>query len=74
MDLILSRNKPSDKAGTVQPLEVEIVGAATCCSERLGNPTAFQLTAGTEVVVNVEMVLGSTASQSFTLTTSMARK
>lgn len=42
-------------------------------SERVGNPTSIKVTAGTEVIAHVEMRAGSTTSQSFTLTTSMAQ-
>ncbi len=62
------------QSGARPPLEVETVGVSPCCSERLGNPASIQLTAGTEVVVNVEMFLGSTASQSFSLKTTLAPK
>jgi hypothetical protein len=56
-------------------LEVEFVGGAgPCCSARLGNPTSIPVTAGTEVMANVEMARGSSASQSYTLNTSMARQ
>jgi hypothetical protein len=64
----------STQSGARPPLEVETVGVSRCCSERLGNPVSIQLTAGTEVVVNVEMVFGSTTSQSFTLNTTLAPK
>jgi hypothetical protein len=53
------------------PLEVETVDASSCCSERLENPTSIAMKAGTEIVVNVEMKLGSTTSQSFVINTSM---
>lgn len=62
----------SNQAGAHPPLEVETVGAPSCCSERIENPTSIPVTGGTEVVVNVEMVVGSTSSQSFTLKTSMS--
>ena len=73
-DGIMTLEALSTQGGAHPPLEVETVGAATCCSERLGNPTSIQVTAGTVVVANVEMVLGSTTSQSFSLNTSMARQ
>lgn len=60
------------QGGAHPPLEVETVGVSPCCSERMGNPTSIPVTAGTEVVANIEIFWGSTASQSFTLTTSMA--
>ena len=72
-DGIMTLEALSTQGGAHPPLEVETVGVSPCCSERKGNPTSIQVTAGTEVVVNVEMVLGSATSQSFTLTTSMAR-
>jgi hypothetical protein len=70
-DGVMTLEALSTQGGAHPPLEVETIGATTCCSERLGNPTSIQMTVGTEVVVNVEIVLGSTTSQSFTLTTSM---
>ena len=73
-DGVMTLEAVSTHGGTHPPLEVETVGAPLCCSERIGNPTSIQLTAGTEVVANVEMVLGSTISQSFTLSTSMSGK
>ena len=71
---VMTLEAVSTQGGAHPPLEVETVGVSPCCSERMGNPTSIQVTAGTEVVVNVEMVLGSTTSQSFTLNTSMARQ
>ena len=53
------------------PLEVETVDGSSCCSERLENPTSIAVTAGTEIIVNVEMKLGSTTSQSFVVNTSI---
>jgi Carboxypeptidase regulatory-like domain len=73
-DGVMTLEAVSTQGGAHPPLEVETVGVSPCCSERMGNPTSIPVTAGTEVVVNVEMVLGSTTSQSFTLTTSMARQ
>jgi hypothetical protein len=73
-DGIMTLEAVSTQSGAHPPLEVETVGVARCCAERLGNPTSIQVTAGTEVAVSVEMVLGSTTSQSFTLNTSMARR
>jgi hypothetical protein len=64
----------STQGGAHPPLEVEKFGGPNCCSERMGNPTSIQVTAGTEVIANVEMVSGSTTSQMFTLTTSLARQ
>jgi Carboxypeptidase regulatory-like domain len=54
------------------PLELEIVGANTCCS--LENPRAVWVAAGTELIASVEMPFGSNASQSFILNTSMSVK
>jgi hypothetical protein len=73
-DGIMTLEAISTQGGAHPPLEVETVGAPICCSERLGNPTSIQVTAGTEVLANVEIIWGSTASQSFTLTTSMAQQ
>jgi hypothetical protein len=73
-DGIMMVEAVSTQSGAHPLLEVETVGAARCCAERLGNPTSIEVTAGTEVNVSVEMVLGSTTSQSFTLNTSMARR
>ena len=58
---------------TRPPLEVETVGGSSCCFDRIENPTSVQVTAGTELVANVEMLSGSTTSRSFTLTTAMSR-
>jgi hypothetical protein len=74
IDGVMTLEAVATQGGAHPPLEAETVGGAgPCCSERLENPTSIQVTAGTEVVVHVEMVLGSTTSQSFTLTTSLAR-
>ena len=61
-------------AGGARPsLEVETGwGRPGCCSERLENPTAIKVTAGAEVIAQVQMSSSSTTIQSFTLTTSMA--
>jgi hypothetical protein len=72
-DGIMTLEAVSTQGGAHPPLEVETVGVLPCCSERMGNPTSIQVTVGTEVIANVEIVLGSTISQSFTLNTSMAR-
>jgi hypothetical protein len=74
---------PNDGAVTIEAvstldgahpqLEVEAVGVAPCCSERIGNPTTITVAAGTSIVVNVEMPSSSTSSQSFLVTTSPAR-
>ena len=73
-DGVMTLEAVSTQSGAHPPLEVETVGAPLCCSERMGNPTSIQVTAGTEVVAHVEMVSSSTISQSFTLSTSMAGK
>jgi hypothetical protein len=52
----------STQDGAHQRLEVETVGASPCCSERIGNPTTIQVTAGTVIVVNVEMLSSSTSA------------
>jgi hypothetical protein len=71
---------PADGAVTIEavsttdgvhpPLEVETVGVSPCCSERMGNPTTIRVTAGTLIVVNVEMAASSTSAQSFVVQTS----
>jgi hypothetical protein len=73
-DGVMTVEAVSTQAGAHPPLEVETVGALSCCSERLGNPTSIPVTGGTEVVVNVEMAVGSTSSQSFTMKTSMSSR
>ena len=74
---------PNDGAVTIEAvsthdgahprLEVETVGVSPCCSERIANPTTIQVTAGTVIVVNVEMLSSSTSAQSFVVTTSSPR-
>jgi hypothetical protein len=72
-DGVLTLEAVSTQDGTHPTLEVEAVGGAgPCCSERLENPTSIKVTAGTEVIVNVELPERATASQSFRLTTSMS--
>jgi hypothetical protein len=71
---------PSDGAVTIEaistedgshpPLEVETAGVSPCCS--MGNPTTIQVTAGTVIVVNVEMLSSSTSAQSFVVNTSLS--
>jgi hypothetical protein len=61
------------QGGTHPPLEVETVGTRPCCAERIANPTSIAVTAGTEVVANVEIIYGASLHQSFVLTTSLAR-
>jgi len=74
-DGVMTLEAVSTQDGARPSLEAETAGGdGPCCAERLENPTSIQVTAGTEVVVHVEMVLGSTTSQSFTLTTSLARQ
>ena len=61
------------EGGARPPLEVETGwGQRGCCSERLENPTSIKVKAGAEVIAQVEMAPSATASQTFTLTTSMA--
>ena len=71
-DGVITVEALSAQGGVRPPLEVEALGVSPCCSERMGNPTSIPVTAGTEVVVNVEMTLGSATSQSFVVNTSMA--
>ena len=71
-DGIMTLEALSTLGGAHPPLELEIVGGYICCSLR--NPTSIQVTAGTEVKVSVEMVLGSPASQSFVLNTTLVRQ
>jgi hypothetical protein len=71
-DGVITVEALSAQGGVRPPLEVEAVGVSPCCSERMGNPTSIPVTAGTEIVVNVEMTLGSTTSQSFVVNTSIA--
>ena len=52
-------------------LEVETVGFDHCCSERMGNPISIPVTAGTEVIANIEVPWGS-ISQTFVVNTWMA--
>jgi hypothetical protein len=61
----------STQDGAHPSLEVEVGGEPVDWS--LQNPKFFQVTAGTEVVVNVEMSAASITRQSFMLTTSMTR-
>jgi hypothetical protein len=60
----------STQDGAHPPLEVETGGLSPCCSERMGNPTTIRVTAGTVIVVNVEMLSTSTSPQSFVVKTS----
>lgn len=63
----------ASQGGAHPPFEVERVTSRCPCCERLENPTLMKVTAGTEVVANVEIPAGSTGSQSFMLATSFAR-
>jgi len=60
----------STQDGARPVLEVETVGVSPCCSERIGNPTTIQVTAGTTIVIHVEMPSSSTSAQSFVVNTS----
>lgn len=60
----------STRDGAHPPLEVEARGVSPCCSERIANPTTIQVSAGTVIVVNVEMLSSSTSAQSFVVNTS----
>jgi hypothetical protein len=71
---IMTLEALSTQAGARPGLEVETVGVSPCCSERMGNPISIPVTAGTEVVANVEMASGSAVSQSFVLNTSIVRQ
>jgi hypothetical protein len=73
-DGVMTLEAVAIQGGAHPPLEVEINSTPVNWAEPFPNPTSFPVTAGNEVVANVEMVLGSTTSQSFTLTTSMARR
>jgi hypothetical protein len=74
-DGIMTLEAVSPQDGARPVLEVETVGdnPGRFGDPTLGNPTSIQVTAGTEVVAHVEIVSGSTASQSFVLKTSMER-
>ncbi len=61
----------STQDGARPPLEVEVADEPVDWS--LQNPKSFQVAAGTEVAVNVEMSAASTTSQSFTVMTSITR-
>jgi hypothetical protein len=73
-DGVMTLEAVSTQGGAHPLLEVEAVRVSPCCSERIGNPTSIQVTAGTEVIASVEMIVGSTTGQSFTLSTSMSGK
>ena len=58
--------------GGERPLvAVETTNATVCCNARLENPTVLQVNAGIEIRVSVELPLGSTASRSFVVNTSL---
>jgi hypothetical protein len=60
--------------GAHPQVEAEAVNDAHCCTlENMGNPWSQQVTAGTEVIVNVEIQSNSATPQTFTLKTSMSR-
>ena len=71
-DGVMTLEAIATQGGARPPLiEVEIRDGPNCCYESMGNPTSIRVTAGAEFVASVEMVLGSTTSQSSTLKTSM---
>jgi hypothetical protein len=62
---------PAD-GGARPQLEVEVVsGNGPCCSAQLRNPTSLRVTAGTEILANVEMLWGSTTSRSLIVNTTL---
>jgi hypothetical protein len=70
-DGVMTVDALSTQDSTRPPLEVEIKGTPVDWSLR--NPKSpFQVTAGTEVVVHVEMASTSTTSQSFVVNTCLA--
>ena len=66
---VLTVEAASTGGGTRPPLEMELVHAWPCCGEQLGNPLSIEVSAGTEVQVNVEMPVSAQVSESFILTT-----
>jgi len=70
-DGVMTLDAVSTQDGTHPTLEVEALGGSPCCFERLENPTSLKVTAGMEVMVNVELPERATTSQSFRLTTSI---
>jgi hypothetical protein len=58
----------STRDGAHPPLEVEESPGGS--DARMGNPTTIQVSAGTVIVVNVEMPASSTSAQSFVVNTS----
>jgi hypothetical protein len=73
-DGVMTIEAVSTQDGTRPTLEVEAVGGSQCCGERLENPTSIKVTAGMEVIANVELPERATASHSFKLTTSMSER
>ena len=71
-DGVMTLEALSTQDASHPPLEVEVT-SPPCCFERMENPISIKVTAGTEVMVNVEMPESSTTSQSFRLTTSMSQ-
>ena len=55
--------------GTLAKIESEVFGEV-CCAESLDNPRRLKVSAGTDVVVNVEMPATSAVDQAFTVSTS----
>jgi hypothetical protein len=62
----------STESGKHARLEVEAISTTPCCAERIENPTSVQVRAGAEVLASVEIASSSSASESFTLFTSMS--
>jgi len=58
--------------GTRPPLVVAVSAGTRVLVERLGNPVSVEMTGGTKVIAFVSMGSGSSTTQSFMLTTSMA--
>jgi hypothetical protein len=72
-DGILIVEAISTQSGTHAMIEVETVGDYRFVYP-MSNPASIQVTAGTEVVVNVEVPSASTNSQSFIVSTSMSTR
>jgi hypothetical protein len=72
---VITVEATSDDGSARPPLEIEVVsGNGPCCSERMGNPISIPVTAGTEMVANIEMVWGSTTAHSFVLNTTLEER
>jgi CarboxypepD_reg-like domain len=72
-DGVMTVEALSTQDGTRPPIEVEVNSNPVDWNPSLRNPTSsFSVTAGTEVVVNVEMLAGSPTSQSFVVNTSIS--